>query len=107
MMNKYRVLFLWLITVLHYTEISALSEDPYYQDVYEKYIISVNAGIQASVRFDDYGCNLQVYPSIPINLDIFYRFTSANVFGYSGVLVEVPFLILIFQRTFMDLFLLD
>lgn len=83
-------MFILMYTSISYTQ-EIRKEEPYFQNVYEKYIVTANIGIQSSLRFDDYACNFQIYPSVPINLDIFYRFTPANIFGYSGVLFELPF----------------
>ena len=90
-MKKMLLLMLMLVSPLISHTQDTRKEEPYFQYVYEKYIITANIGIQSSLRFTDYHESLQIYPSVPINLDIFYRFTSANIFGYSGVLFELPF----------------
>lgn len=66
-------------------------EIPYYQTVYEKHIITVNLGVQASLRVSEFGDDLKVYPSMPFNVEVFYRYTSPNVFGYGSLLLDIPF----------------
>jgi len=84
-------MFMLMYASISYTQESR-KEEPYFQNVYEKYTVTANIGIQGSYRVESGAiCTSQGFPSIPINLDIFYRYTPANIFGYSGLIFELPF----------------